>query len=220
MATIAETVHKEAKNIKREILFMDIALMILGIMMMFFPEQSRDIICRVSGAILCLWGLLHVITYFARERTEVLGSFSLVQGAAMIGFGTYFLLRPEFLAAFLTVALAIILMIGGVMKLQYAIDFLRLKAYGWWVQLIGAAIMAVLGIVAFVDPFDAASGLMIFIGAALVVDGLWDMISVIYLDGVVKKVRQTRKDAVNEVTAIPVEPVEPETDTPDTPEKP
>jgi len=218
MGSIFDNMHKEAKSIKREILFMDIALLVLGVLMMFFPEQSRDIICRVSGALLCLWGLLHVISYFAREKTEVLGSFSLVQGAAMIGFGAYFLARPEFLAAFLTVALSIILMIGGVMKLQYGIDFLRLKVYGWWVQLIGAGLMIVLGIVAFVDPFDAASGLMIFIGAALVVDGLWDTVSVIYLDGVVKKVRATVKDAVDEATAIPVEPDSQNTQNPNGPQ--
>ena len=57
MGSILDSVHKEGKNIKREILFMDIALLVLGVLLMFFPEQSRDIICRVSGALLCLWGL-------------------------------------------------------------------------------------------------------------------------------------------------------------------
>jgi len=50
------------------------------------------------------------------------------------------------------------------------------------------------------------------------VDGLWDTVSVIYLDGVVKKVRATVKDVVDEVTAIPVTPAEEPKDEPGGPQ--
>jgi uncharacterized membrane protein HdeD (DUF308 family) len=204
---------REAKTVKRDIIIIDAAVMLLGLLLVFFPAQSSNIICRVFGGILAVLGVLRVISYFAAERTEAFGSFALVTGAAMLAFGVYFLAKPAFLAGFLTVLLAIVLFIGGVMKLQYAIDLMRLNAYGWWVQLIGAGLMVVLGIVAFADPFDASQALMLFIGASLLVNGLWDIVSVIYLTGIIKKVKNKVEQVAEEATAIPVTPQEPTDET-------
>lgn len=203
----------EAKTVKRDIIIIDAAVMILGLLLLFFPEQSTNIICRVFGAIIAVLGLLRVVSYFIAEKTEAFGSFALVTGAALLAFGVYFLAKPAFLAGFLTVVLAIVLFVGGVMKLQYAIDLLRLRAYGWWVQLIGAGAMVVLGVVAFANPFEAARTLMLFLGAALLANGVWDIVSVIYLTGIIKKVKNKVEQVAEEADAIPVEPVEPENPT-------
>ena len=174
------------------------AIIVLGVLMVVFPERSGDFICRAVGAILCVMGIFRVIAYFAYDRSELFGSFALVQGAAFIGFGVYFLARPQFLAAFLTVALALVLIIGGVMKLQYAIDLARMGSSLWWIELIGAIVMTALGVVTFLDPFEAASGLMIFIGISFLVDGIWDMISVLWLSKAVKRLKHAvEKEADN-----------------------
>jgi uncharacterized membrane protein HdeD (DUF308 family) len=199
---------REARTVKRDIIIIDAAVMLLGLLLVIFPAESSNIICRVCGGILAVLGLLRVISYFVAERTEAFGSFALVTGAAMLAFGAYFLANPAFLAGFLTVLLSIVLLIGGVMKLQYAIDLMRLNAYGWWVQLIGAGLTVVLGIVAFVNPFEASQALMLFIGASLLVDGLWDIISVIYLTGIIKKVKNKVEQVAEEMNAIPVEPAD------------
>lgn len=205
MSTISEDLRDEAKGIRRELIFMDIAIMAMGVLMTIFPDQSRDVICRAVGIVLCVWGVIRVIEYFIAKGTEAFGSFALVQGAAMIGFGVYFLIKPEFLAAFLTVALAIILLIGGVMKFQFGIDLVRLKVKSWWVELIGALLMIALGVIAFVNPFDAASGLMMFIGISFIVDGIWDMVSILWLSNAAKKVKKAvEAETVTEEQQPPV----------------
>ena len=198
MSSYKNAITKEAKNIKKSLILADMAIIVLGVLMVVFPERSGDFICRAVGAILCVMGIFRVIAYFAYDRSELFGSFALVQGAAFIGFGVYFLARPQFLAAFLTVALALVLIIGGVMKLQYAIDLARMGSSLWWIELIGAIVMTALGVVTFLDPFEAASGLMIFIGISFLVDGIWDMISVLWLSKAVKRLKHAvEKEADN-----------------------
>lgn len=181
MKKFSENVQKHVKNTKREITFVDIALLVLGVLMIIFPEQSGDIICIAIGIILSIWGLVRLITYFASGKVESFGSFALVQGAALLGFGILFIINPAMLKAFLSAALAIILIISGVMKLQYAVDFLRLKAKFWYISLLGAIISITLGAIVFFNPFTATKWLMLFIGISLTVNALWDLVSVAIL---------------------------------------
>jgi uncharacterized membrane protein HdeD (DUF308 family) len=193
MSKLAE----DLKSIKRELLMIDSAIIVLGVLIAIFPETSGYIICYVVGAILAVLGLVRIITFFVEEKTEAIGSFALVEGTALLIFGVYFLLKPEFLATILTAIFAIVLIIGGVMKLQYAFNFLRLKVSAWWVELICALAMVILGIVAFLNPFGAVKGLMLFLGISLAVDGVLDLISVIYLSKVAKDIKETIKSNVS-----------------------
>lgn len=179
------------QEIRREMLFSNLAILLLGLLLILFPAASGNIICRTVGGIILIWGVIRAIAYFRIDRLETFGSFALVQGAAGIGFGLYILIKPEILATILIVVLAIVLIVGGVRKLQYGFDLARLKVFGWWVELVGAVIMTVLGVIALINPFDAAESLMIYIGIALVVDAVWDMLSMLYLSRKIRHVRQT-----------------------------
>ncbi len=181
MKKFSEKVQKHVKSTKRELTFVDIALLVLGVLMIIFPEQSGDIICITIGIILGIWGLVRLITYFASGKVESFGSFALVQGAALLGFGILFIINPGILKTFLSAALAIILIVSGVMKFQYAVDFLRLKAKFWYISLLGAIISITLGAIVFFNPFTATKWLMLFIGISLTVNALWDLVSVAIL---------------------------------------
>ena len=52
----------------------------------------------------------------------------------------------------------------GVLKIQYAVDLLRIKGQGWWIILLTAIIMAAAGIVVLFNPFASAVALMTFAG--------------------------------------------------------
>ena len=202
-------VGEKVKSIRRELVLINVTLIALGVLMMVFPGQSTDIICRCIGAALSIWGAVRIISYFAGAERVVLGSFGLVQGAVLLGFGICFLARPGVLAAFLTIALAIILLAAGVMKLQYALEMSSLQVRFWWIELIGAILMVVLGVIAFFSPFAAAETLMIFLGASCVVSGVWDLVSVAALSAQVRKARnqaqQMREDARRQADAVEAE---------------
>ena len=83
-----------------------------------------------------------------------LGSYGLVQGVTLLAFGMFFVIKPGFIAVFLGTALAIIIIVDGILKLQYAVDFYHLESDKWWIELIGAVVMVVIGIIALLNPFS------------------------------------------------------------------
>ena len=151
-----ESIRVGAKTARRNIIIMDIAAILLGILMIVFPDQSAGVICRGIGVLLCIVGAIRVVTYFTGDRAVVLGSFALVAGAAMLGFGVLIAIYPERLESLLMLALGVSLIVSGVMKVQYAVDFARLRVRVWWVQLIFAAAMIALGVLALIDPFGSS----------------------------------------------------------------
>ena len=127
---------KKIRGIKIELIIISIALFVLGLFLTIFPEVSQIIICRAVGIALCVWGVLRLMTYFRMSREDVFVSFGLVQGISLLAFGIFFVMRPEAIAVFFGTAIAIIIIIDGILKLQYAIEFYHMEAQRWWRQLL------------------------------------------------------------------------------------
>ena len=114
----------------------------------------------------------------------------------------FFVIKPGFIAFFLGTALAIIIIVDGILKLQYAVDFYHLESDKWWIELIGAVVMVVIGIIALLNPFSTSSALIVFIGIALMIEGLWDFISLMRIVSVTKKAGKAIKNFKDQVDAV------------------
>ena len=55
---------KRLKGVKRELIILSIALILLGILLILFPETSVNLLCRGIGIALCVWGVLRLMSYF------------------------------------------------------------------------------------------------------------------------------------------------------------
>ncbi|MBR1780100.1 MAG: DUF308 domain-containing protein [Oscillospiraceae bacterium] len=198
--------HLEKSSIHRELLLVAVLCIALGLFMVIDPGASGELLCRIIGVGMVIWGVLRAIIYFVQSRAVVLGSFSLVQGALLIGFGITFLARPELLAAFLVLGLGVLLAVGAVLKLQYALELHHLRASSWWVELLGTLLMAILAVVSFVNPFKAGNALMIFLGIAFLLDGVWDLISVIALMVLSRRVAKAVEELEPEPPRPPYDP--------------
>ena len=177
---------KKIRGIKIELIIISIALFVLGLFLTIFPEVSQIIICRAVGIV---WGVLRLMTYFRMSREDVFVSFGLVQGISLLAFGIFFVMRPEAIAVFFGTAIAIIIIIDGILKLQYAIEFYHMEAQRWWIEAIVAALMVVMGVVALFNPFGSSTVLMMFVGIVLMVEGLSDLISIIRISSFIKNLR-------------------------------
>ncbi len=191
---ISDGIKKKVKNMQTEFIVLNAALIVLGILMIAFSSTFNEIICMAIGIGLCLWGVMRVIAYFRLHKQEVFGSFGLVQGCAMIGFGIYFLVNPKFFGSIIGIALAIVLLITAVTKFQYAFDLLKLESPYWWIQFIAAGLIAVCGILAITKPFGLANIIMVFIGISLIASSLWDIITVLRISNILKNgIKQAKK---------------------------
>lgn len=185
MSKFTDKLTSNNKNIKREIVFADIGLIFLGLLMTIIPGKSNNVICITGGILIGLWGLLKLVTYFASTKNAPFTSFGLVQGATLIVFAILLIVSPGIVAETLIKVLALILMISAIMKIQYTVDFLRLKEKLWYVSLIGAVISITMGALVLFDVFSEP-GVWRFLGISFLVSGLWDIVSVVMLSNVSK----------------------------------
>lgn len=185
MSKLTDKLASTNKNIKREIIFADIGLILLGLLMTIIPAKSNNVICITGGILIGLWGLLKLVTYFASTKNAPFTSFGLVQGTTLLVFAFFFIIAPHIVAPFLIKGLALILIISAILKIQYTVDFLRLKDKLWYVSLIGAVISITMGMLVLLDVFNEP-GVWRFLGIAFLVAGLWDIISVIMLSNITK----------------------------------
>ncbi len=195
-------IYKKLKTIKLEIIIVAVALFVLGLFLVIFPAASQEIICKAIGVALCVWGVLRLINYFRIAGNEVLGSYGLVQGVTLLAFGMFFVIKPQVIGVFLGTALAIIIIVDGILKLQYAVDFYHLQSDKWWIELIGAVVMVVIGVIALLNPFSTTTALTVFIGIALMVEGLWDFISLMRIVSVTKKAGKAISNIKDQMDAV------------------
>ena len=189
------TFEQLSKTFIRNSIFAGLSLVLLGILFVVFPASSSTIICYATGIVLCVWGVVLMIGYFAASNTVAFGSFGLIQGAALAILGAGILIWPDFLKGMLTLVFGLLIMADAVLKLQYAIDLMRIKASGWLAVLIVAIAMAAFGLVAVWNPFKTATVLTIFLGAVLIVDGVADLATVAYISRSIKALKKAMRDA-------------------------
>ncbi len=178
---------KGLKNLQVGYWIIAIALIIIGIIFIVFPETSGTVIAYIVAAALAIWGVFKLIGYFKTDREHLLSSYGFGIGVTLILAAVAVLINPKLFADTVAVTFGAALLIDGVFKLQYAVDLARLKAGKWWVLLILAIIGIVLGMVVLGNYNTAEKWLMIFMGAVLVADGLFDIIALFFISSAVKK---------------------------------
>lgn len=166
---------------KNELIYISLALLLLGAFLSFVPDTDAGTVCRFGGVLLCIGGALRIVSYFTAPGTQLFGSFQLVQGVAVVGFGIFVLVRAEWIAQLLIVLFGMILLTDCVFKLQYAIDLFRLSHRCAKLLLAGAAISLVLGILILVlaSHLEDAS-IALLAGVSLLYAGISDL-AVIWL---------------------------------------
>lgn len=188
-----ELIRTRIKETRIEFVALSAAVVILGIIMISFPDQFNNFVGKIVGGVLCVWGLLRCFTFIRLKSEDMVGSFALVQGAAMIGFGIYFLVQQDSFRDLLDMLLTIMILVLGVLKLQHAINFRKLRINGWQLHLLLAVLLIAVGTIAIIRPeFSDDKDIVLRIvtimtGAAFVISGIWDIISVTKLAKVIDK---------------------------------
>lgn len=182
-------IKKKVKEMRAEMMIVNVVVIILGGLMIAIPDKFNEFMSQIFGTGLVLWGCLRCFSFLRLKNEDMFGSYALVQGAAMLGFGIFFLNQPEKFRELLNIALSIIIMMVGVLKVQNAINYLKLKSGKWWIQIIGAALLLTLGVIAISNPGNMSNNtLLIVTGAAFIVSGVWDIISIIIMSKIIKRI--------------------------------
>ncbi|MBO5327596.1 MAG: DUF308 domain-containing protein [Clostridia bacterium] len=167
----------KSKNVQNYLI--SIAFMVFGILLIIFPQSAIKWVCLASGVLLIVCGAVKLINYFVTEL-KIVGGNSLAVSVALIAFGLLLIFRYEFITSIFALIFGIVLTVDAVLKLQRAVDMLKLKAKSGWIVFAVALITLAIGLVVIFNPFESAVTLAIFVGISLLVDGILDIASQIF----------------------------------------
>lgn len=168
------------KELKWDALLLAALYLLLGAVLLIFPETTAKTLGYSIGVILILAGALSMIMYLLRDAHQNYYHNDFVSGLIGIALGVIVLYKVNLIISLVPFILGLLVLISACSKLQNAIDMKRMGYGNWIVMLILTAVNAVLGIVLICNPFQAATVLFQVLGAGLIFSGITDLCTTIY----------------------------------------
>ena len=143
---------------------------IVGLVLIFLPAVSNNVVCIIIGVIFLIFGINSIYKYFHRDGAKIY-SLNIVFGVLYSILGVVIILYPYSVMSFVTVCLGLFVIINGATKINYGIWLKRGSEDSWLVTLVTGIFLVVLGIMLVFNPFSALTLTQIS-GAFLMIVGV------------------------------------------------
>lgn len=154
---------------------------ISGVLLLVRPQLINDLAVWLFAAAFLGIGIYWFARYIRQAPEEAAKSYDLAESLIALSAGAVILLRQDLFTAVLPMLWGAMLVVGGFMILQTAIDFLRLKYVRWWLLLIGAVVALLLGALALVTPNFLTGHVPVYVGISLIAEGVINLFSFILM---------------------------------------
>ncbi len=174
----------------------------VGVLLLIDPIAFTSAIVRILGIVLCVFGVLNIMNYFRLAPEMGSMSMSFTKGLVQVIAGVFCIFRPEWIAnAFplLAVAYGLVILVVGLVKLQWSVDALRIGSLYWFIPGIGGLTSVIFAVVIIFNPFTTTAVLWIFAGVSLIVEAVIDAVSTIMSNKKSKIETETETDTGYEV---------------------
>lgn len=155
---------------------------LVGILLLANPVGFTKSIIISAGIVLMANGLFNVIRYFKSKPEEAAVSQLLMRGLIALLAGWFCAFNPRwFIVAFPVIAIlyGVAILVGGMSKVQTAMDMFRMKNKKWWWGAVSAAISIICALIIINNPFSSSVVLWQFAGITLIVEGIFDGVAMV-----------------------------------------
>lgn len=155
----------------------------IGIVLLISPVRFTTAIISILGVLVLAAGIVNVLRYFKDTPDEAARGKNLAQGLLEVISGLFCIFKSNwFIVTFplLTVLYGVITLIGGISKVQWTVDLIRMKVGKWFWAAISAALTLVCSAIILCNPFTSTAVLWIFIAVTLIVEAVADVLVVIF----------------------------------------
>lgn len=163
------------KNRKANYTVSAIICIIVGLILVIWPGTSTQVVCKVLGAVLLVYGAMQILMYILAKERSLYSQGMLILGVIFAVVGAWILLKPEMIIAAVPVIIGIIIVMHGLHNTAQAIKLKHLNYEKWWLALLLGILTMVLGGVLIYNPFEVVDTVVRVIGAFLIYDGVSDI---------------------------------------------
>ena len=175
-------IKKFFTKLKWEKLVTAIVAIVLGIVFVADPNGSGDAVCKVAGVAMIVLAAAMLIRYFTSAQ---LFPENLIFSAVLLLLGIFFIAKSGVVMTVLGLFFGIFLVIDGASKVRDGIDAAKAKMQGWWIWFLLALLTILLGVLVMFGE-----SVMTLLGVSLIVDGVSDIVTTLWLSAGVRKVKK------------------------------
>lgn len=175
-------IKKFFTKLKWEKLVTAIVAIVLGIMFVAKPDDAGSVVCKVAGVAMLVLSAALLIRYFSSAR---LFPENLIFSAVLLLLGIFFIAKWNVVLTVIGLFFGIFLVIDGASKLRDGFDAFKAKSQGWWIWFLLAVLTIVLGILVMFGE-----SVMLLLGISLIIDGVSDVVTTLWLSAGVRKVKK------------------------------
>lgn len=154
-----------------------ILYIILGLPLLLFPGVSGSVLVWALAIGAGAYAVSHLWRYLQGRRGGQASGGDLFLSILPLAFSVFCISWPQAILSFLPLVLGALLLVDGVGKAPLAIAAIKAKAPALLPLLLSSLIPIILGILLVAAPFHAARLAIMVFGAALVADGVSDLVT-------------------------------------------
>lgn len=183
---------------RRSSVMVALATIVLGIVLVVWPDRSVSLMCSLLGGALLVFGLLYVIGWFFSKRTAGSPAVMLIPGVVLAGLGIWLMTSSESVIALIQYVFGAVVIFHGVLDIQGAVSLAGRRYARWWLDLLMALLTLGLGALILINPFGTFAALVMLIGFSLVYDGVSDLFLIWRLSRAFHEVERAVKGGIIE----------------------
>lgn len=152
-----------------------VVMVLLGLVLVIWPHILGVMLCYLLGGALIVMGVFQLISFLRGERLGFYNKFVMMMGIVLVLLGIWICTQPHIVLSIIPVVVGIIVLIHGLMDIQYTLDIKKAGSTKWWIALIAAILTLVVGLLLVFNPFTAYEITMVLLGIAMLYDGGSDL---------------------------------------------
>ena len=190
------------KKFFRSSILTSLVLVILGILLVTFSDETIIAISYFIGGVLVLIGVVGIIDYIRKIKTNYKSELDLIYGIVTIILGVLIITHPKSIATIINYVLGVIIIINSASKFNYSLQLKNNSNNIWKTTMLVSILTAICGIVLIFNPFKGATTIVIIIGIIIIVYGVLDIISTLFIKRNYEKLTKPLKTKTKDATIV------------------
>ena len=163
------------KDMKHNYFISTIITIAIGLVLVIWPDLSGRLLCYTLGAAIILMGIVQLIVFWRGERIGIVSKFTMFMSIILILLGIWVCTSPQAVLSLIPIVIGIVMVMHGIMDIQYTLDIKNTGAQRWWIALFAAVLTLIGGLVLIFNAYLAFQMTFVLIGVVLLFDGFSDL---------------------------------------------
>ena len=181
-----------------------LALVVLGILLIFESEATIVTISYAIGGILVAIGVLALLKFYKEVKENDDTGMDAVYGIISVILGIIVISNPKAVASIIPIVMGLIIILNSGTKLQYSVELKKNNNNLWKSTMILSLISTFCGVLLIFNPFKGAAFLTKLIGFLILLYAVLDIISTITIKNTLKKIKTAINDGIEEAKVIEI----------------